>query len=113
MNLQRTVALLGMKEGCLGMEDLGEVETAVVLLSQPTCRLEATCPSSVIISWGLEPVCSAFLQPIQARGADWAGRSNLYLEEACGFEGRAEHRRVTIRCLPPPEFSECRVISAH
>lgn len=75
MNLQRAVALLGMKEGCLGMEDLGEVETAVVLLSQPTCRLEATCPSSVIISWGLEPVCSAFLRPIQA------------LEELTGLEG--------------------------
>lgn len=26
-------ALLGMKEGCPGMEDLGEVETAVVLVS--------------------------------------------------------------------------------
>lgn len=56
------------------MKDLGEAEAAVVP-SQATCSLETACPSSVIISWGLEPVCSMFYQPRHA------------LNELAGLEG--------------------------
>lgn len=81
-------ALLGMKKGCPGKEDLGEVGTAVVLLSldppagsRPLAQAQQLSPGAWSQSALLSPASAGF------RGAGWAGRSNLCLEEACGSEG--------------------------
>lgn len=89
MSLQRAVALLGTRVGWPGTGGQDEVEAAVVLLSQPTCSLETTRPSSAFISWGLQPACSAFSQPTSA------------LAELAGFEGltRTWRRLVVMRAM--------------
>lgn len=73
MSLQRAVALLRMREGWPGTQELREAEPAVVFLchSPPA----ASRPSSATISRGLEPACSAFSQPTHA------------LDQLAAFEG--------------------------
>lgn len=101
MSLQRGGALLGMREGWPGKEDLDEVVTAVGSLFQPTCSLELTCPSSAIVSWDLEPVLSAFSQLLHT------------LDKLAGLEGLLCAWRRPDIMRPAPSHAGLSFVACH